>query len=173
MPPKRGRPTAAAKGKAPMQQQLEQLPLIKKPLELIGDHVNVPGAFWEGRMSAAEKETLYKCVVRDHSALHKFINGHTSEAFEVQEMGAAGTGSLERGDASGDIFWIAYPFPVPCRLQGTQRACACLACTLYSSVILHTSHMRSTVHSFFVVATRYGLSRAPVRHDDVFMNALS
>ena len=73
MPPKRGRPTAAAKGKAPIQQQL--LPLIKKPLELIGDHVNVPGAFWEGRMSAAEKETLYKCVVRDHSALHKFIDG--------------------------------------------------------------------------------------------------
>ena len=43
--PKRGgRPTAAAKGKAPMQQQLEQLPLIKKPLELIGVYVNVPGA---------------------------------------------------------------------------------------------------------------------------------
>ena len=103
------------------------------------------------------------------------INGPTSEAFEVQEMGAAGTGSLEHGDASGDIFWIAYPFPVPCRLQGIQRACACLTCRLYSSVILHTSHMRSTVHSFLVVATRYGLrlSRAPVRHDDVFMNALS
>ena len=86
MSPKRGRPSAAPKGKAPIQQQLEQLPLIKKPLELIGDHVNVPGAFWEGRMSAAEKETLYKCVVRDHSALHKFINGLTSEAFEVQEL---------------------------------------------------------------------------------------
>ena len=56
MPPKRGRPTAAAKGKAPMQQQLEQLPLIKKPLELIGTEIKVPGAFWEGRMSAAEMQ---------------------------------------------------------------------------------------------------------------------
>ena len=44
----------------------------------------------------------------DHSALHKFINGPTSEAFEVQEMGAAGTGSLEHGDASGDVFWIRF-----------------------------------------------------------------
>ena len=61
-----------------MQQQLEQLPLIKKPLEIIGEHVNVPGAFWQGRMSTAEKETLYKCVVGDHSALHKFIALHTT-----------------------------------------------------------------------------------------------
>ena len=45
MAPKRGRPTAAAKGKAPKQQQLEQLPLIKKPLEIIGESINVPGAF--------------------------------------------------------------------------------------------------------------------------------
>ena len=111
MAPKRGRPTAPAKGKA-KQQQLEQLPLIKKPLELIGEYINVPGAFWQGRMSAAEKETLYKCVVREHSALHKFIDGTMSEAFELQEMGAAGTGSLEHGDASGEIFWMVYPFPV-------------------------------------------------------------
>ena len=106
-----------------MQQQLEQLPLIKKPLELIGDPVNVPGTFWEGRMSAMEKETLYKCVVRDHSALHKFINGPMSEAFEVQEMGAMGTGSLEHGDASGEIFWIAYPFPVMHLCLDPARMC--------------------------------------------------
>ena len=41
MAPKRGRPSAAAKGKSPMQQQLEQLPLIKKPLEIIGMYINV------------------------------------------------------------------------------------------------------------------------------------
>ena len=65
MAPKRGRPTGSAKSKAPMQQQLEQLPLIKKPLELIGEYINVPGAFWQGqgRMSTVEKKTLYKCVV--------------------------------------------------------------------------------------------------------------
>ena len=63
MAPKRGRPAAPAKGKAPMQQQLEQLPLIKKPLEIIGVEIKVPGAFWEGRMSAAEKQTQYVCIV--------------------------------------------------------------------------------------------------------------
>ena len=48
----------------------------------------------------------------DPVRLHKFIDGTTSQAFELQEMGAAGTGSLEHGDASGEIFWMVYPFPV-------------------------------------------------------------
>ena len=26
-------------------------------------------------------------------------------------MGVTGTGSLEHGDASGEIFWVHYPFP--------------------------------------------------------------
>ena len=138
MAPKRGRPTAAAKGKAPMQQQLEQLPLIKKPLQIIGMYINVPGAYWQGRMSATEKETMYKCVVREHSALHKFSDGTMKEAFELQEMGAAGTGSLEHGDASGDIFWMVHPFPVQ-RLHCGLRACACLACTLHC---MHTARAR-------------------------------
>ena len=38
------------KGPSAKQQQLEQLSLIKKPLELVGTNVKVPGAFWEGRM---------------------------------------------------------------------------------------------------------------------------
>ena len=89
MSPKRGRPAAPPKGKSAQQAQLEQLPLIRKPLEIVGDAINVPGSFWRGRMSAAEKETLYKCVVREHSALHKFIDGIMSEGFEAQEMGVA------------------------------------------------------------------------------------
>ena len=88
-------------------------------------------------MSAAEKETLFKCVVRDHSALHKFITGHTSEAFEAQEMGAAGTGSLEHGDASGDIFWIAYPFPVTSPTQCLPR--------VHTVLYFCTPSVRSTV----------------------------
>ena len=27
------------------------LPLIKKPLELIGEYINVPGAYWQGTRS--------------------------------------------------------------------------------------------------------------------------
>jgi hypothetical protein len=44
MPPKRGRPAAPPKGKTAQQSQLEQMPLIKKPLGLIGNSINVPRA---------------------------------------------------------------------------------------------------------------------------------
>ena len=99
-----------------MQQQLEQMPLIKKLLELIGMEIKVPGAFWEGRMSAAEKQAQYVCVVRDFSALstalHKFIDGTTSQAFELQEMGAAQ--AVRRGRARRALHrfdsFSAWPF---------------------------------------------------------------
>ena len=39
---------------------LHALPLLKKPLEQIGKQINVPGSYWEGRMSADERSTLYK-----------------------------------------------------------------------------------------------------------------
>ena len=42
-------------------QQLEQLPVLKKPLEQIGKQLGVPGKYWEGRMTADEKETIYLC----------------------------------------------------------------------------------------------------------------
>jgi hypothetical protein len=45
------------------------------------------------------------------------MDGTTSEAFELQEMGEAGTGSLERGDASGEIFWVVVSIPGAC-LEG-------------------------------------------------------
>ena len=102
---KRAAPAVAAR-----QVQLERLPLLKKPLEQIGKYINVPGKYWEGRMSAAEKEEKYKCVVREHSAMAVFA-GRKAEGFQLQEMGVTGTGSLEHGDASGEIFWMEYPFP--------------------------------------------------------------
>ena len=33
------------------------------------------------------------------------------QAFQLQEMGEAGTGSLEHGIASGEVFWMKYPYP--------------------------------------------------------------
>ena len=39
-------------------------------LELVGSTVNVPGKFWEGTMTRAEQETLYRCTVRD---LHRYM----------------------------------------------------------------------------------------------------
>ena len=49
MSPKR-KSVAAPKGPPAKQQQLEKLPLLKKPLEQIGSKIKVPGAFWEGRI---------------------------------------------------------------------------------------------------------------------------
>ena len=83
----------------------------REKIELIGTQIKVPGAYWDGRMSDEEKAMLYLCSIREYSALHTFASGAKGQAFELQEMGAAGTGSLEHGDASGEIFWMQYPFP--------------------------------------------------------------
>ena len=86
------------------------LPLPKKPMELIGKQIRVPGSYWEGNMSAEEKKTLYKCTVRDFTHTHKFPGEQAPRAaFELQEMGVTGTGSTEQGDSSGEIFWMPYP----------------------------------------------------------------
>ena len=114
MPSSKRKAVAPPKGPTAKQQQLEQLPLLKKPLEVVGEKVNFPGSFWEGRMTAEEKDTQYVCIVREFSALHTFGDGSKAakgQAFQLQEMGPAGTGSLEHGDSSGDIFWCKYPFP--------------------------------------------------------------
>ena len=88
------------------------LPLLNKPLDHVGKAINFPGDFWEGRMSAEEKATLYKCVMRDYSALHKWAGGRAPcAAVELQEMGVQGTGSLE--DALELMF------------SRSQRTCAC------------------------------------------------
>ena len=73
---------------------MHALPLLKKPLEQIGKQINVPGSYWEGRMSADERSTLYKCTVRDFTLAHKFPGKPAPEsAFQLQEMGVSGTGS--------------------------------------------------------------------------------
>jgi hypothetical protein len=74
-----------------------------------GHFMHVPGEFWE-RCAAADKKKIYKCLVREFEGLHKFAGGvPPSAAFEVQEMGETGDGSLELSVASGEIFWIKYP----------------------------------------------------------------
>ena len=44
------------------------------------------------------------CAVREFDAMHKFAGGQPpSAAFECQEMGEKGDGSLEPGVASGEV----------------------------------------------------------------------
>ena len=65
-------------------------------------------------------------MVREHSALHKFTDGTVKEAFQLQEMGAMGTGSLEHGDASGDIFWMVVGSPFSSAAPALRPARVCL-----------------------------------------------
>ena len=105
---KRKTPAKSSKAKQPTI-TTHALPLPKKPMELVGKQIGVPGAWWEGRMSAEEKKTLYKCTVRDFKLLHKFPWAIAPEAaVSLQEMGVSGTGSTEHGDASGEVFWMQY-----------------------------------------------------------------
>jgi hypothetical protein len=56
------------KRKAPQPITTNLLPLLKKPTEKIGVQIKLPGSFWElneGRMSEAEKITLFKCTIID------------------------------------------------------------------------------------------------------------
>jgi len=83
------------------------MPDLKHPLSYVGRQVGIPGALWVGRQTAAELATEFKCTIREFSYAHLFSGGFVPEkAWQVQEMGVSGSGSLEVGDSSGDIFWI-------------------------------------------------------------------
>ena len=52
-------------------------PEVKRPMDLIGKIIGVPGSEWSygsGRVSAAEKATIFKCVLRNHTCVRKFPN---------------------------------------------------------------------------------------------------
>ena len=74
------------KGKAKGAKQVlvtdTHMPLLKKPLEHIGKQIDVPGSFWEGRMSEAEKSTLYKCTIREFTVMHAFSPTRKGQAFQ-------------------------------------------------------------------------------------------
>ena len=87
------------------------LPTLKKPSEAVGRKAHVPGSYWE-KCAAADKDKKYVCIVREFDALHRFTGGRApGAAFELQEMGEDGQGSLEQGVASGEVFWMSYPEP--------------------------------------------------------------
>ena len=105
----------------PKQQRItaSALPVLKRPLDQVGKQILVPGAYWVGRVSREEKDLEYKCTVIEFDMLHKWDDGRPpSAAFQLQEMGVTGTGSLEPGDSSGELFWMTYPMPY----RGTGRS---------------------------------------------------
>ena len=63
----------APKRASKQQQQLnvDQYTLLKKPMEHLGKQLNVPGSFWQGRMSEDEQDKIYKCTIVDFSLAQK------------------------------------------------------------------------------------------------------
>ena len=57
-------------------------------MEHLGKQLNVPGSFWQGRMSEDERDKIYKCTIVDFSLAQKVApNSSPRMAFKVQEMG--------------------------------------------------------------------------------------
>ena len=84
--PKKPAKSAKNKGKQPTITSAAQ-PLLKKPGDHVGKQINVPGSYWQGRQSAEEKATLYKCTIRDYKALHTYHDKSVGQGIELQEMG--------------------------------------------------------------------------------------
>ena len=105
MPPKR-------KGRAQPRLDVPKYKLLRQPMSLLGTQVKFPGSFWEGRMTAEEKAADYLCTVLDFQIAHRMQPGAPpTQAFQLQEMGTDGTGSLERSDLESTKFWCGYPTP--------------------------------------------------------------
>lgn len=83
-------------------------PKLSKPMETVGKTINVPGAYWD-KCPADKKAVLFQCVVRDFTLMHKAPALPVSAAFQLQEMGELGRGSLEPGDARS----FGWPTPTP------------------------------------------------------------
>ncbi len=81
-------------------------------MEHLGKQLNVPGSFWQGRMSEDELDKIYKCTIVNFSLAQKVTpNSSPRMAFKVQEMGIDGTGSHENSDLASTMYWIDYPMP--------------------------------------------------------------
>lgn len=85
------------------------LPTLTKPSSVVGEFISIQGREWQG-CSASDKDKWFRCIVRQFESMHDF-GAFKSAAFEVQEMGETGEGSLEPGVASGDCFWVGYQQP--------------------------------------------------------------
>jgi len=103
---------APKRSKHLQQLNVDQYTLLKKPMEHLGKQLNVPGSFWQGRMSEDERDKIYKCTIVDFSLAQKVAPTSSPRmAFKVQEMGIDGTGSHEHSDLASTMYWIGYPMP--------------------------------------------------------------
>ena len=104
MPKKR-----SASGKAKQQVSLEQvnlLPVLKKPMTAVGKELKVPGHFWGESCAPGDKDKVFRCVVMDFQLAHRMTkDASPGAAFVLHEMGEDGAGG------NSDDFWVQYPMP--------------------------------------------------------------
>ena len=85
------------------------LPLLKKPMELIGRKIKVPGTYWAENAAPAEIDKNFVCVCVDFELIHRFNRDKADElksnAVKLTEMGESGEGG------NSDDFWMRYPHP--------------------------------------------------------------
>ncbi|KAL1503558.1 hypothetical protein AB1Y20_012036 [Prymnesium parvum] len=82
-------------------------PLIKKPMELLGKTLKVPGNHWGTSARAADANKMFVCVMKDFSMAHRFNpNDPPASGFLLTEIGEDG----HCGGSSED-FWMHYPTP--------------------------------------------------------------
>ena len=80
-------PSTKRKASAKKQQPITQhvLPLLKKPMEQIGKQINVPGSFWDGRMSTDERNTFYRVRFPLHFIVFKQVSSHIAHEANVEQ----------------------------------------------------------------------------------------
>ncbi|KAL1530729.1 hypothetical protein AB1Y20_001628 [Prymnesium parvum] len=96
------------KEKPQRQKALEETynPLLKKPLEVVGKMIDVPGSHWGSSATRNELNKIYKCAVKDYSLMHRpHPDATPTKAFFLTELGEDG-----HGGESVD-FWMPYPEP--------------------------------------------------------------
>jgi len=99
---------APKKKPAVRQQSLEatgHLPLLAKPIELVGKQVSVPGSFWGTAARRGEANQIYICIINDFTLLHTFSATDKGPAFQLIECGVTGS------EGNSEPFWMQYPFP--------------------------------------------------------------
>ena len=62
-------------------------PNLKEPGSYVGRRqVGLPGALWVGRQTATERETLFRCTIREFSFAHNFGGFVREKAWQVSDI---------------------------------------------------------------------------------------
>jgi len=80
------RKKSAAKATQLTEHAFTKYPGLKKPLEVIGKQIKVPGDYWErpsGGALVEESEISYLCTIVEFDALHAFPGGTKCAAFQM------------------------------------------------------------------------------------------